>query len=179
VDRLEVAQFLYLMLHNQTIAQLIESLTSNLVLIVGRFTPERTSILDALRDALRQHTPPYVPVLFDVEEAGERNLTEMATMLARLTRFIIADITDPVGVLQTVQAIVPRTDAPIVPIIAERATLDPGFAEYGDFPWVLDLHRYPDLSGLVATVQDAIIAPAEAKVHALRAVRKSGGDDGD
>ena len=174
VDRLEVAQFLYLMLYNPTIGQLIETLTSNFVLIVGRFTPERKAILDALRDAVRQHKPPYVPVLFDVEGAGERNLAEMVTMLARLTRFIIADMTDPVGVLQTLQAIVPRTEVPVVPIIAEGATPDPRFAENGKFPWVLDLHRYPDLNGLVATVQDAIIAPAEAKVHALRAVRQSG-----
>jgi len=41
VDNIEVAQFIYLMLYNQKIRDVIDTITSKVVLILGRFTPER------------------------------------------------------------------------------------------------------------------------------------------
>jgi uncharacterized protein with von Willebrand factor type A (vWA) domain len=55
VDNLEVAQFIYLLLNNSKIRNVIDAITSKAVLILGRFTPERKTTLDALRDALRSH----------------------------------------------------------------------------------------------------------------------------
>src|SRR5262249_54703024 len=52
VDNIEVAQFIYLMLHNQTIRDVIDTITSKVVLILGRFTDERKAVLDALREEL-------------------------------------------------------------------------------------------------------------------------------
>jgi len=43
------------------VRQVIDSITSKVVLILGRFTPERKAILDAIRGALR--TRDYVPIL--------------------------------------------------------------------------------------------------------------------
>jgi hypothetical protein len=39
VDNIEVAQFIYLLLHNQKIRDVIDTITSKAVLILGRFTP--------------------------------------------------------------------------------------------------------------------------------------------
>src|SRR6516225_1264858 len=39
VDNIEVAQFIYLLLHNQKIRDVIDTITSKVVLILGRFTP--------------------------------------------------------------------------------------------------------------------------------------------
>jgi hypothetical protein len=66
VDNLEVAQFIYLLLNNQTIRHVIDTITSKVVLILGRFTPERKAILDAIREELRKRD--YLPVLFDFEK---------------------------------------------------------------------------------------------------------------
>jgi len=41
VDNLKVAQFIYLLLNNERVRQVIDTLTSKVVLILGRFTPER------------------------------------------------------------------------------------------------------------------------------------------
>jgi hypothetical protein len=49
VDNIEVAQFIYLMLHNQKIRDVIDTITSKAVLILGHFTAERKAVLDALR----------------------------------------------------------------------------------------------------------------------------------
>ena len=48
VDHVDVAQFIYLLLSNTRIRSVIETITYKVVLILGRFTPERKVILDAL-----------------------------------------------------------------------------------------------------------------------------------
>jgi hypothetical protein len=54
VDDLEVAQFISLLLHNEKIRRVIDTITSKVVLILGRFTPERKAVLDAIREELRR-----------------------------------------------------------------------------------------------------------------------------
>ncbi|HEU5347253.1 MAG TPA: pentapeptide repeat-containing protein, partial [Ktedonobacterales bacterium] len=195
VDNLEVGQFLYLMLHSEHIREIVETLTSKLVLVLGHFTPERKVVRDTLCEALRQHEPPFLPVLFNVEEASEGNVPEIGTSLARLACFVIADLTSPDNIRPVLQAIVPHVQVPVLPIIVEGAVPDPMLDDYRDFPWVLDVHRYPDLNGLVAPVapvapvEDTIVAPAEAKaselpateavVSELPALEPPGGEDTD
>jgi hypothetical protein len=62
VDDLDVAQFIYLLLSNQRIKNVIDTITSKAVLILGRFTEERKKVLDAIREELRQRG--YAPILF-------------------------------------------------------------------------------------------------------------------
>ena len=61
-------------LNNKKIREVIDTITSKLVLILGRFTPERKAILDALRDTLRERN--YLPVVFDFDKPASRDLTE-------------------------------------------------------------------------------------------------------
>src|ERR1039458_6808846 len=72
VDDLEVAQFIYLLLNNQNIRHVIDTITSKVVLILVRFTPERKPILDAIRDELRKRD--YLPVLFDFDKPSNRDI---------------------------------------------------------------------------------------------------------
>ena len=58
VDNLEMAEFIYLLLNNERIRHVIDTITSKVVLILGRFTPERKAVLDALREELRERTCP-------------------------------------------------------------------------------------------------------------------------
>ena len=125
VDNLEVAQFIYLLLHNEKIREVIDTISRKVVLILGRFTPERKEILDTIRNELRNHD--YLPVLFDFEKPKNRNFTETVSTLAHLARFIIADITEPRSIPQELQAIVPHLAVPVQPLILEGST------EYGMF----------------------------------------------
>jgi hypothetical protein len=52
VDNIEVAQFVYLLLHNEKIRDVIDTIGKKAVLILGRFTPARKAVLDALREEL-------------------------------------------------------------------------------------------------------------------------------
>jgi uncharacterized protein YjbI with pentapeptide repeats len=81
VDNIEVAQFIYLLLHNEKIRDVIDTITSKAVLILGRFTDERKAVLDALREELRKRY--YLPILFDFEKPRSSGTDETITLLAR------------------------------------------------------------------------------------------------
>ena len=167
VDNIEVAQFIYLMLHNQKIRDVIDTITSKAVLILGRFTDKRKAVLDALREELRKRK--YVPILFDFEKPRSRDTDETITLLARMARFVIADISDAKAVLQELRAIVP--DLPSVPVqpIILKMQEEPGmFDFYRNRPSFLPVHRYADQEQLLADLGDKVIRPAEQKVLELR-----------
>ena len=73
-DRLELAQFTYLLLYNPNLRQIIDTITAKCVLILGRFTPDRKIVLDMLRDELRKRN--FVPIVFDFDRPASRDLTE-------------------------------------------------------------------------------------------------------
>ena len=70
VDNLEIAQFIYLLLNNQKIRQVIDTITSKVVLILGRFTEERKRVLDAIREELRRNN--LTPYIIRFREAGKQ-----------------------------------------------------------------------------------------------------------
>jgi uncharacterized protein YjbI with pentapeptide repeats len=168
-DDIEVAQFLYLMLHNASVRRIIDTVTSKVVLILGRFTPRRKAVLDALRDELRKRGRSYAPVVFDFEKPRSQTRVETVTLLARMARFVIADLTDAKSVLQELQAIVPNSPMlPVQPIII-AAQQEPGMFDFIEsFPSVLKTHRYDNLKRLIADLDERVIRPAEVKVLELR-----------
>ena len=172
VDNIEVAQFIYLLLHNEKIRDVIDTITSKVVLILGRFTAERKAVLDALRGELRKRD--YLPILFDFEVPARRNITETVTLLARMARFIIADLTDPSSIPQELQAIIPSVRVPIQPLLLEGSSLYSMFKDFDpqDFHWVLPVYRYKEPEQLLATLAEKVIAPAEGKVQALAERRR-------
>jgi len=105
VDNLEVAQFIYLLLHNEKIRDVINTIGKKGVLILGRFT-ELKDILENLRDALRQRD--YLPIVFDFERPTDRDFTETVMTLAGMCLFIIADITHPKSIPLELQATIPN-----------------------------------------------------------------------
>jgi hypothetical protein len=170
VDDIEIAQFIYLLLSNAKIRHVIDTITSKVVLILGRFTPERKTILDAIREELRKRD--YVPVLFDFEKPASKDLTGTISTLANLTRFIIADLTDPSSVPHELATLAPATVVPVQAILLE------GQREYAMFPdlvrryhWVLEPYQYKSLDSLLAQLNDRVIAPAETKAIELQRKR--------
>jgi hypothetical protein len=154
-------------LKNAKVRQVIDTITSKVVLILGRFTPERKTVLDAIREELRKRD--YVPVLFDFEKPASKDLTGTISTLANMARFIIADLTDPSSVPHELAILAPATVVPVQPILLE------GQREYAMFPdlvrryhWVLEPYQYNSLDSLLGHLNERVIAPAEAKALELR-----------
>jgi len=166
VDNLEVAQFIYLLLHNEKIRHVIETITSKAVLILGRFTPERKAVLDAMREELRKRD--RLPILFDFTPPTGPTLLETVSTLAHMARFVIADLTDAKSILQELTAIVPYSPTLVVQPIILASQEEPGMWDFfRRFPWVLEPYRYHSLDEVRASLEDMIIAPAALKAEEL------------
>lgn len=168
VDNLEVAQFIYLLLHNERIRQIIDTITSKVVLILGRFTAERKMILDALRDELRKKN--YSPVLFDFEKPKSRDFIETVSTLAHLARFVIADFTDAKIVLEEVPHIVRNIAVPVKPLLLEGSGREPVtlINLRRNQRSLLETYFYKDSNDLLLSLREKVIIPAEEKVKELQ-----------
>ncbi len=166
VDNIEVAQFTYLMLHNEKIRNVIDTITSKAVLILGRFQDERKVVLEALREELRHRK--YLPILYDVDRPATRDMTETLSLLARMARFVLVDITDARAVPQELSVIVPHLPSvPVQPLVIKGACEYGMFEHYARFPWVLPIYRYETREQLVAALAE-VIDPADRLAQQFR-----------
>ena len=171
VDNIKVAQFIHLILNNEEIRDVIHTLTSKSVLILGRFSiPGRKSILDALRSKLREYD--LLPIVFDFDRPTDKDFTETVNILARLSLFVIADITNPKSSPLELQATVPDYQVPFVPIIQEgEQPFDRMVELQKKYNWVMDTLYYDSIETLINALKPAIIDPAIEKHHELRLIQ--------
>jgi Pentapeptide repeats (8 copies) len=170
VDSLEVAQFIYLLLTNKKIREVIDTITTKVVLILGRFTPERKAVLDALREELRKRD--RTPIVFDFDQPESKNVTDTVKLLAQLARYIIVDLSDPnsapyeLGII----SMLGLDSTPMVPLIVSGQRPFPMLDDVLRKPWSTQLVRYRDLDDIRANLDEMLIEIAEAKVQDLRGV---------
>jgi uncharacterized protein YjbI with pentapeptide repeats len=166
VDNIEVAQFVYLLLHNQKIRDVIDTIGKKGVLLLGRFTEGRIEILEQLRAKLRELG--FVPIVFKFDKPETKDFTETVRLLANLSHFVIVDITNPRSAPLELQALVPDYMVPFVPILEKG---QPPFAMFVDlqnkYDWVLPAIVYPSVDRLIEVLKDEIIGPAQAKFDRL------------
>ena len=159
VDDLEVAQFIHLLLTNRKIRKVVQSVTSKAVLILGRFSERQKPVLDALHAALRDRCN-LVPILFDWEPSENRDLTETVLLLANMSRFVIADVTDAKSIPQELSHIVPNLPTvPVQPIILASEREYAMFEHWRKFPAVLPEYRYESREQLLDTLDACVLAP--------------------
>jgi hypothetical protein len=163
VDDLEVAQFIYLLLNREKLRNVLSTITSKAVLILGRFSPERKAVLDAIADELRKCN--LLPIIFDFERATSRDFTETIKILAGLSLFVIVDITNPKSAPLELQATVPDYQIPFVPIIQEGEEPFAMFRDLtGKFDWMLGpVIAYPSFQVLIQNFKAGILDRALKK----------------
>jgi uncharacterized protein YjbI with pentapeptide repeats len=163
VDDLEVAQFVYLLLHNEKIRNIIDTVGKKGVLLLGRFTEGRIAVLERLRDELRKRG--YLPIVFNFDKPETKDFTETVRLLAGLSKFVIADITNPKSAPLELQATVPEIMVPFRPIIEEGekpfAMLQDLWSKHRE--WVFEPIYYSSVDALIASLDEKIIQPAEAR----------------
>jgi hypothetical protein len=92
--------------------------------------------------------------------------------VARLVRFVIADLTQPISVPAELGAIVPAIKSlPVQPLIEEPEEPYSMFSDLVDSHSVLKVHHYKDIENLLESFDDAVIAPAENKFEELKDAR--------
>ncbi|ACL22653.1 pentapeptide repeat-containing protein [Desulfitobacterium hafniense] len=154
VDNIELAQFIYLMINNANLRNIIDTITSKVVLILGNFSEVRKAVLDEIRSKLRHYN--YIPVMFDFEKPASRNFTETVYTLAHMSRFVIADLSSVRSIGHELAIIVPK-----LPSVTFYPIILKGEKEYGMFNdlliyhWVRPIKEY--LPNGIKEVLEAII----------------------
>lgn len=150
--------------------ELMSELVARGVLILGRFTERRRKILEAIRQALQQRTESYIPVLFTFQKPEGRDLIESVVGFAALSRFVIADLTEPKSIPAELQQIVPTYPSlPVVPIMSAAAR---EYATFGNIKRRANVVKptvvYHDQADLLHILGAKVIARAEAKLIELK-----------
>ncbi len=160
VDNLEVAQFVFLLMNNPSIRDVIDTVGQKAVLILGRFKADRKAVLDQIRIRLREID--RVPILFDFDAPSSKGVFDTVKTLASMVRFVIADITEATSVIQEVTAIVADFHkVPVQPIIQNGFQPWAMFADLAARESVLPLRTYDTPATLLAAMESQIVAPAE------------------
>jgi len=169
VDDIEVAQFVYLLLHNEKIRNVIDTVGKKGVLLLGRFIKGRIEILERLREELRNRG--YLPIIFNFDKPETKNFTETVRLLAGLSHFVIADVTNPKSAPLELQATVPEVMVPFRPIIQKGekpfAMLEDLWKQHRD--WVFQPLYYSSPDALIKALDKKIINPAKARFAELLA----------
>jgi hypothetical protein len=167
-DNLEIAQFLHLILTNEKIRNVIDSITTKVVLILGRFTEDRKPVLEHIKHLARDHD--LLPILFDFDGPRNRDTTETVGLLARLARFVVADLTAPASVPHELQSFVNDLAVPVAPIIERGQQPYSMFQDLKRYPWVLDTFEYGTLEEITTKVFPSIVTLANR--HRLTQTRR-------
>ena len=170
VDNLKLAQFIYLLLSNQEIRDVIDTITSKAVLILGRFTPERKAVLDAVRTELREKYN-YTPIVFDFDKPANKTVADTVRLLANMARFVIVDLTEATSANFEVGMItnLGLRRLPIAFMIErDHPTMSMLSTDVLEYREVVDrVHEYDDLSDLAASLVEGVLDPAERLWHRL------------
>jgi hypothetical protein len=112
----------------------------------------------------------YVAVLFDFEKPHSKDITETLSLLAHMSHFMVADLTDAKSVPTELTHIVPvLPSVPVVPVLQGGEKPYPLFDDViMSYSWVLEPFVFADLGELLSAVDDAIIARAETQINKNR-----------
>lgn len=172
VDNLHVAQFIYLMINNKNIRDVLDTITAKGVLILGRFTEKRKEVLDGLKEELRKFG--LLPIMFDFDRPTNKDYTETVQTLAGMCMFVIADVTAQKSAPLELEATIKQFKIPYQPIFDSTGDDPYPFPMLQDlqnsFRWVLKTLSYKGKDQLLnkEIIRKYIIDPVNKKREELK-----------
>ena len=174
VPGLALAQFVYILQQDTGLRDVLQAMINNGVLLLGRFTPERKDVLDALAENLAGKG--LVPLMFDFAPLPDRNLVETVIVLAGLSRFIIADLTEAKAVGFELTKINDALKVPTLLTLADSEDVNAATEMWDDISenhWVShQVTQYAEVADLLAQVP-AMISEADQIRQDLRETRQA------
>jgi hypothetical protein len=150
--------------------EIMSELSRRRVLILGRFTGRRLEVLEKIKSHLAKHSNHYIPELFTFRKPESRDLVEAIIGFAALSRFVIADLSEPKSVQSELEAIVPHFQS--VPVVA---LINRTGREYATFSSVQRREnvvkptvRYNNLEDLIKKLDEEVVPKAEQKLLEVR-----------
>lgn len=153
IDGLHIGVFVVSLLDGNGVRELVDGLSSTLVLVLGRFSPEHKQTLNEIRSGLRSLG--YSAIVFDTNAPRHRDTSETVSILAKLSRFVIADLTEPKSAPYELQQFVADGHTPLQ--VVTRG--EPPFSMLSDlekYPWVLPARQFDDGAELMAALPELV-----------------------
>lgn len=156
-------------LDGERVSTMLSEVASRSVLILGRFAENRKPVLELIRRVLSTRPYKYVPILFDFDRPKDRTMIESVLRFAAVSRFVIADLSDPKWVMAELQQIVPAfRSLPVVPIIESTQREAEVIAHFEGYASVHTVVRYRDQAHLRSILGSQIVGAAESMYDALK-----------
>lgn len=170
IDNLEVAMFIYLVLTNRKIRNVINTVANKTVLILGRFTEERREILSAIAEELRKMD--FCLMTFDFQKSEKQDIMATVATLASMSRFIVVDVTSAQAMAGELASFVPDSRIPVVPLF-QPSKQEPKphaslYTLHKKYPWVFQPVEFKSKEHLIKILPDQVVKPADAKRLELR-----------
>ena len=162
IDDLRVADFVgQIKVYPERVSDMINAASSKFVLLLGRFTgPQRAILDDVLAPGLTRRN--YIPMVFDFPPPRNRDVIESVAILAGLSHFVIADLTDARSTPLESQLLAPMLAIPFFPLVRRG---DRVFSMFMDLqhkhPWVQPARTYRGRNHLEQLLAEWIIPTAE------------------
>lgn len=165
VDGFAMSLWIQLLLQHESLWEVIERVTAPVGLILASSTDERKGVIDVLKSEFRKLD--LVPITLDGEQAEKQGYKDWLTILTRLARFVIVDMTEAEKVAQHLPFIASQhPSVPIQPLVQlsdESSTLPEEFAAS---PSLLETYRYQSVEDIQRDAGE-LIARAEQKAQEL------------
>ena len=166
-DDIRVAQFHNIVDEPGSVGKLLAATTQRVVLILGRFLPQRKRVLDRLAKALSERGK--IAVIFDFPSPVDREVSDTVRFIAGMSQFIVVDLTKASSVPLELQATIPDLMIPVLPIVQSGHEV---FSMFSDlqrrYSWIQPTVSYKDVDQLVEYVDGAIIARAESAAEQIK-----------
>lgn len=165
IDDVRVADFMSQIRETpERVADMITAAARKLVLLLGRFTGPQRAILDSvLVPTLTDRG--YFPMVFDFHPPDGRDVIESVALLAGLSHFVIADLTDPRSTPLESQVLAPMLAIPFFPIVHKGERVFSMFSDLQQkYPWVQPPQTYRGKAHLVQLLGEWLIPRAEREV---------------
>ncbi|MCE9622201.1 MAG: pentapeptide repeat-containing protein [Actinomycetia bacterium] len=159
VDNLQLAQFVHYLLSTTELGSLIDLLNSRVVLILGRFTGDRLSVLHDIRTCLRSLG--YAAIVFDFARPVDLGFGETIMALAAISAFVVCDVTDAVEARTELANILKELPSvPVKPILRSGEPLYSTFSDHAArSSLALPVLEYADSHDLRGRLVDEVILP--------------------
>ena len=149
-------------LDGEGVSKMLSEVARRSVLILGRFTPTRKATLDMIRREISTEPRQYVPILFDFDRPHELTMLESVLRFAAVSRFVIADLSDPKWVLAEFGKIASAFNSlPIVPIMHASQREDEVVAFVQGFRSAHKVVRYRDDAHLRSILDAEVLKAGE------------------
>jgi hypothetical protein len=148
-------------LESRTLGEVIGHLQEVMVLVLGNFSDANKRRLMLIKSELE--AAGLAPVIFDFERSRASDFGETVRILAGLTSFVIADMSDPRSVVVELQLLAPDTAVPIITLHHRDDRPVALFSDLLKYDWVLEPIAYGSDDDLPGLLHEVIIERARSK----------------